>query len=202
MDNPAKHLPADARRARIVEAVIALAGRQPAAAVTTAAIAAHMGLTQGAVFRHFPNKDAILQAVMEWVAAELQARIDAAIAHPASPLAGLEAAFMAHVDFVAAHPGVPRLIFSELQGESPSASKRQVQTLLRDYGARLQRLLAQGRDGGEVDAGVDVAAAAQLFIGTIQGLVLQSLLLGDADLVRQRAPALFALYRRGIRRGA
>ena len=59
-----KNLPADERRAVTVEAVIELAAEQNPNDITTAAIAQRMGLTQGALFRHFPNKDAILQAMM------------------------------------------------------------------------------------------------------------------------------------------
>ena len=72
---PPKHLPADARRAHTVEAVMALAATQNPSEITTAAIAQHMQLTQGALFRHFPNKEAIWQAVMQWVAEQLLGRL-------------------------------------------------------------------------------------------------------------------------------
>jgi TetR/AcrR family transcriptional regulator len=73
MDTHPKHLPADERRAVTVEAVVELAGSVNPSEITTAAIAKHMNLTQGALFRHFPTKDAIWQAVMEWVAERLLA---------------------------------------------------------------------------------------------------------------------------------
>ena len=73
-----KNLPADARRAVTVEAVVELAGSQNPSEITTAAIAKQMNLTQGALFRHFPNKEAIWRAVMEWVAERLLARVDRA----------------------------------------------------------------------------------------------------------------------------
>ncbi len=44
-------------------------------------------------------------------------------------------------------------------------------------------------------------AAAVLFIGTIQGLVMQSLLAGKVSRIRRDAPAVFAIYRRGIESG-
>ena len=77
MSTHPKHLPADERRTVTVEAVVALAGESNPAEITTSAIAKHMKLTQGALFRHFPTKDAIWQAVMEWVTTRLLHRIEA-----------------------------------------------------------------------------------------------------------------------------
>lgn len=194
-----KHLPAEERRAVTVEVVIELAGEQNPSDITTSAIAKRMGLTQGAIFRHFPTKDAILQAVMEWVAEHLLTRVDEAVQAASSPLAQLEAMFMAHVEFVAEHPGVPRMLFGELQRSEETPAKRMVQTLIHRYSERLTRLIEQGKTSGEVDPLVDTEAAGALFVGTIQGLVMQSLLAGDVERIRRDAPRVFAIYQRGIR---
>ena len=193
-----KNLPADERRAATVEAMVALAAEQNPNDITTTAIAQRMGLTQGALFRHFPSKEAILQAVMRWVMERLLARVDKAAEGAASPAAALEAVFMTHIDFVSEHPGVPRMLFGELQRPGETLPKRMVQTLIHHYGERLRRLLEAGKAQGELDAGLDVDAAAVLFIGTIQGLVMQSLLVGDVAGIRRDAPGVFAIYRRGI----
>lgn len=193
-----KYLPADERRAVTVKAVISLAAEQNPSDITTTAIAERMGLTQGALFRHFPTKDAILQAVMSWVAERLLARVDKAVGSAASPVAALEAVFMTHINFVSEHPGVPRMLFGELQRAGETLPKQIVQTLTQHYGERLRRLLEAGKRLGELDAGLDVDAAAVLFIGTIQGLVMQSLLAGDVARIRHDAPGVFAIYRRGI----
>ena len=199
MPRSARNLPADERRAVTVEAVIALAGKQNPSDITTAAIAQQMGLTQGALFRHFPNKDAILLAVMDWVAERLLGRVDKAIEAAPSPLAALEAAFMAHIDFVVKHPGVPRILFGELQREEVSPAKLVVRRLIRDYSSRLKRLVEDGKARGELASDLDADAAATLFIGSIQGLVMQSLIAGSVKAIRTHAPSVFAVYRRGIR---
>lgn len=195
----AKHLPADERRAATVDAVVQLAATQNPSEITTTAIAQHMNLTQGALFRQFPTKEAILQAVMEWVAAQLLGRIERAASGCDSSLAALQAMFMAHVDFVSEHPGVPRMMFGELQRAGETLPKRMVQTLLARYGERLRTLIGEGQQAGEIDAGLDADAAAILFIGTIQGLVMQSMLAGDVERIRRDAPRVFAIYQRGIR---
>jgi AcrR family transcriptional regulator len=193
-----KHLPAEERRAATVEAVVELAAEQNPSDITTTAIAQRMGLTQGALFRHFPTKDAILQAVMSWVTERLLTRVDKAAQDAASPLAALEAVFMTHIDFVSEHPGVPRMLFGELQRPGETLPKRMAQTLVHRYGERLHRLLEAGKTAGELDVELDTDAAAVLFIGSIQGLVMQALLAGDAARIRHDAPGVFAIYRRGI----
>lgn len=192
-------LPTTERRSRIVVAVLELAAAQNPGDIRTAAIASHMNQTHGALFRHFPTKDAIWQAVMEWVAEQMLERVDRAIQSAASPLAALEEAYLAHIDFVAAHPGVPRLLFGELQRAEDTGAKLTARTLMGQYRKRLTTLIEAGKARGEVAPEVDTAAAAILFIGSIQGLVMQSFLSGKAKQIRTDAPGALDIYLRGIR---
>lgn len=198
MENNPKRCPADERKKVTVEAVIELAAEQNPGEITTAAIAKRMNLTQGALFRHFPSKDAIWQAVMDWVAERLLGRIDKAIQSASSPLAALEAIFMTHIDFVTLHPGVPRMIFGELQRAGDTTTKKMVRTMLSRYGDRLRLLIEQGKSQAEVAPEVDTAASVTLFIGMIQGLVMQSLLADDIHRMRLDAPGVFGAYRSGV----
>lgn len=193
-----KHLPANERRTVTVEAVVQLAAGRNPNEITTMAIAKHMGVTQGALFRHFPTKDAILKAVMEWVAERLLARVDKAAEGAATPLAAIEALFTAHVEFVAEYPGVPRMLFGELQRAESTAPKRMAQAVLRRYREHLHRLIKDGKLACELSADLDAEAAITLLIGMIQGLVMQSLLAGEVERMRRDAPGVFAIYRRGI----
>ncbi len=195
-----KHLPAEERRSITVAAVVELAAEQNPGEITTTAIAQRMNLTQGALFKHFPSKDALWRSVMEWVAENLLARIDDAAQAGGSPLASLEAMYFAHIDFVAKFPGVPRILFGELQRAEDTEAKRIVRKLIAQYSARLQSVIEQGKAQGELAAAVDPAAAATLFIGSIQGLVMQSLLNGKVRRIRTDAPGAFEIFSRGIRR--
>jgi AcrR family transcriptional regulator len=197
--NAPSKLPADERRLVTVEAVIALAGSQNPSDITTAAIAKHMNLTQGALFRHFPSKDSIWQSVMEWVADRLLARIDHAAGGIASPLTAMQAMFMSHIDFVVEHPGVPRMMFGQLQSTEETAAKKMAQTLIQRYSERVRARIEQGKAIGEITSEVDTHAAATLFIGTVQGLVMQSLLSGDILRMRTEALGVYAIYERGMR---
>lgn len=198
MSTISKNLPADERRAVTVEAVIELAAEQNPSEITTAAIAKHMHLTQGALFRHFPSKEALWQAVMYWVAERLFGRLDEAAQTAASPLETLEVMFMTHIQFVAEHPGGLRILFGELQRAADTPAKQTARKLLSRYGERMRSIIEQGKSRGEVATDVDTTAAATLFIGMIQGLVMQSLMAGNVKRLRADAPGVFAIYRRGL----
>lgn len=68
MDTHSKHLPADERRAVKLQAPVTLAASQNQGEVTTAAIAHPMNSTPGGLFRHVPTKEAIWEAVIQWLA--------------------------------------------------------------------------------------------------------------------------------------
>jgi len=198
MQGRPKHLPADERKAVTIDAVVELAAEQNPSEITTGAIAKRMRLTQGALFRHFPTKEAIWRSVLEWVAEKLLARTDKAAREAPSPMSAIEAMFKTHIEFIAEHPGVPRVLFGELQNHDDTPTKIMVQTLINGYRERLKAIMDKGKSQGELDESLDTVAAATLFIGMIQGLVIQSLLAGDAARLRKDAPGAFAIFRNGI----
>jgi len=190
--------PTHTRQAELVAAALALAAHRSPADVTTAELAQTVGITQGAVFRHFHNKEAIWLAVMDQVSETLLARLRDAAAPHTQPLRALRAVFMAHVDFVVEHPGVPRLIFQELQQPQDTPLKARVRRLMHEYRLLLTRLLQQAQDQQALQPGTDLQAAAVLFIGSVQGLVMQSLLSGQVGAMRLQAPAVFELLQQAV----
>jgi AcrR family transcriptional regulator len=186
------------RQTEIVAAALRLSRDRSPALITTSDIASAVGVTQGAVFKHFPTKEAIWVAAMEWVHAQLLAALTHASRDAPTPLASLAAVFDAHVAFVASHPGVPRLIFHELQQATDSAVKQEVRTLLQAYRKLLMSLLGAAAERGQVPADLDREAAATLFVGIVQGLVMQSMLSGKFGTLKAQADRVFAIFLRGI----
>jgi TetR/AcrR family transcriptional regulator len=196
---PRVRLKTDERQREIVAAVLSLAREHGPDSITTQAIADRIGVTQGALFRHFPDKEAIWLAVFAWVRESLGAVLDAAVAKADSPLGKIEHAFLAHVAFVAANPGVPRVLFHELQYPGDSRVRADVGAMIAAYSKRLALLFAQAKKAGELPAGLDASLAPVLFIGAVQGLVIQSALAGDEAAMIKRARQLFPLLLDGYR---
>jgi AcrR family transcriptional regulator len=199
MDIPKTRLGTEARQAETVKTVLALAAQRSPGTITTAEMASSMGLTQGAVFRHFATKEAIWLAVADWIEEELMGRLNEAAQAEVEPLAALSAVFRTHVAFVVDYPGVPRLIFHELQEAGDTAVKCKVSNMLQAYHALLVGLLKQAQVAGRVAPDLDLASACALFIGAIQGLVMQSMLAGSTAQMASQGEGMLALYLSGIK---
>ena len=203
----------EARQTGLVVAALQLAAQHSPANITTGDLAQAVGITQGAVFRHFESKEAIWLAVMDWVSSTLMEQLQAAAAAPppspstsapleiqpqAPVLAALRAVFLAHVDFVITHPGVPRLIFQELQHAQDTALKGRVRALMQRYRLLVADLLQQAQEQQLLAPNTDLASAAVLFMGSVQGLLMQAMLSGQVHTMAAQAPGVFAIYLRGI----
>ena len=107
--------------------------------------------------------------------------------------------FHAHVGLVAAHPGLPRVLFHELQSTGGSPVRAAVRSLIADYRRRLARLFDQAKAAGEVPLEIDSALATVLFIGAVQGLVIQAALTDGEATLGRHARRMFALLLDGYR---
>ncbi len=66
-----RRLPTEVRRAQVAEAALRLIANKGLRAFTTAALAREVGLSEGAIFRHFSGKDDIVEAAVDLLGAEL-----------------------------------------------------------------------------------------------------------------------------------
>lgn len=197
---PAKraYLSTEQRQADTVEAVIRLCGEEDPATLTTARIAEAVNLSQGALFRHFPNKNSLWEAVARWTAQQLTRRVFSLAEQHGDALQALEAMFLAHVGFVCSHPGIPRLMLGELQKPESTTAKAVVRQALDQYRQRVIALLETAIVQGSIAPGTDKQAAAVLYLGAIQGLVIQAMISDDISSARQSAPRIFGLFRAGL----
>jgi hypothetical protein len=107
--------------------------------------------------------------------------------------------FFAHIDFIAGHPAIPRVLTSEhLHGRS-SALRQLVTEIMLAYEAKVAGLLEDAKAGGLARSDLDAHAAATLYIGMIQGLVLQTSILRAQRTLADEARRTFPVFLQAIR---
>mgnify|MGYP002387244853 FL=1 len=109
---------------------------QGARRFTARALAREVGISDGAVFRHFPSMEAVVTAVVERMEAVLFA--DVPPVQP-DPVERLGAFFRARVAALAAHPHLARLLFSDQLAQlgGPEQARR-----IEEFKGRTRRFIA------------------------------------------------------------
>lgn len=187
------------RQSAGIEAVVHLCGEQDPSTLTTARIASEIGLSQGALFKHFPTKDRLWEAVASWVAEQITQHVFRVADEHERADRALEAMFLAHVGFIARHPGIPRLMLGELQKPGHHPAKRIIRRTLATYRQKVVSLLNLGIEQRIISPTIDAEAAAVLYLGAIQGLVVQGMVDGDIGTLEQSAPRIFRLFSANFR---
>lgn len=195
-----KRLSSEERQGEIIRVAIELAAEKGVDSVTTQDMADAMHLTQGAIFRHFATKDDIWVAVMQWIRERLMNVLSKAAADAADPLDAIQRMFLAHIAFISKHPAIPRLLFSELLHKKNSKLRQLIQEIISGYEARIAGLLEAAKSQSLAPADLDSKSAAVLYIGMIQGLVMQASIFSGKRSLLQEAEKTFPIYLHGIRK--
>jgi len=171
---PADRPPAGSRKRQIVETVLQLVAAHGTEAVSAQLVADAIGVTQPAVFRHFPTKEAMWLAVMDWLEERLVSIYSAADEDAGEPgLVVLSRMFLGHVELIEGYPALAKLVFSDhLRLQYPSLQAR-FGRIHQAYLARLAAVIDRAKSEGAVPRALAAKDAATMFLSLIQGLGFQ-----------------------------
>ena len=164
---------AERRKAEIVTVVLALADRIGPDRVTTGAVATAIGVTQAALFRHFPTKAALWQAVAEHVAEGLAAAWEDALSRDNGPIVRLHALIAAQFAQIAATPALPMLLFSRELNVTNAELRATFDGLLTAFRGVLAREVGAGQEAGLLRGDIETVDAAVLLTSLVQGVAIR-----------------------------
>lgn len=187
------------RKQQIVEVALDLIEEGGTEAVSTTSIAARIGVTQPAVFRHFATKEALWLCVLDWLDDQLLAiRAQAVQADGEDALAVLARTFDQHLELVARRPALAKLVFSDaLRAQFPSLNRRFAQ-LHAAYQADVERLLRSAKSSGRLSAEIRMRDAVAMYFALIQGVGFQMAVAKTATHSRLDRKHMFAMYERAV----
>ncbi len=135
-------------------------------------IAAAADTSKGGLYFHFPNKEALIGAVIERAGDALRRRVDAAMSEAgADPVARAEAALATLIHTLSRHRSLARVLASETFGGSTVARQRLAQIedgFVEMIAVELSRALDSGQLS-ELDAPLDPELTARAWVGMAQG---------------------------------
>jgi len=161
--------PGPERREDIVKAVLRIIGVRGLTSLTTAAVAEEIGLTSGALFRHFASRDEILEAVALHAAERLEGTF------PDPSLPPLERALLLaanRVRLLGAEPGLAWLLLSEQAFLTlPADAVGRLRALAARSARYLLDALREGQAAGAIRNDIEPEVLLVPLMGTVHALV-------------------------------
>src|SRR5262249_41751199 len=195
---PVARFPADSRKQQIVETVLELVAARGTEAVSVQLVADAIGLTQPAVFRHFPTKEAMWLAVMDWLEQHLVAIYSTADDRREASLVVLNPTFLENDKVIERYPAIAKLVFSDhLRLQYPSLKER-FGKIHQAYATRLTAVIDRAKSGGAVGDANAQKDAATMFLSLIQGLGFQFAIARLPVKLSTEAERVLALYLQAI----
>jgi|TARA_R110002012_G_scaffold208475_3_gene378586 AcrR family transcriptional regulator len=164
---------AEERKTQIMAEVLRLADEIGPDRLSTTDVARVIGISQPAIFRHFPTKGALWLAVAEDIANRLQGSWAEAEAGAAGPQARLRALIGAQLSSISETPALPSVLFSrELQVDNP-ALRDVFRGLLGAFQGRLVAVIRDLQAVGDMKRDVSPEDIAILLTSLVQGVAIR-----------------------------
>lgn len=161
------------RKTDILAATLDLAFEVGPDNVTTGLIAARLGMTQPAIYKHFPKKEDIWQAVTAALCARILDNIVAAAQANDPPLATLKRLVLGHLQLVTATPALPDIMASRDPSGSLAPFRPHIHAEMAVFRSALQDAVGAAKQAGQICPTIETADAVLLLFGLIQSLVLR-----------------------------
>lgn len=161
-------LDTEIRQDQIAQAALTLVASHGLKGLSMARVARRVGIVPSAIYRHFRDKDEVLDAAIGYIQKELLDNVNVVCEETSDPLDRLRLLLMLHVKLIRENQGIPRIIFSEDVYNGHPERKAKVYEIVRRYLNRVDEIIRQGQQEGRIRPDVEPATVSLMFLGMIQ----------------------------------
>ena len=187
------------RQQQIIDAAAILIFKYGSEHLTVKRIAAEVGISEAAIYRHFKSKKSILSFLLSHIEEVLLTDISPeTVANEAVTLEIIEKIIRTHFSKIGKRKGISFQVIAEIISLGDRTLNKQASRTIDKYISRLKELLTEGVRDGAVRQDIDLDAAATLLFALIQGLVnIWSLSTGSFKLI-EKYTSLWEVYREAV----
>jgi len=159
------------RREEILQILARMLQEHPGEHITTAALAKAVGVSEAALYRHFPSKARMFESLIEFIEESVFTRINRILTEQSGVPERLQQVMSLVLGFADKNPGMARL----LQGGVLTGETGRLRERIAQFFDRIETQLRQiMREGAMINgAGLAVNDAARLLLALIEGRIAQ-----------------------------
>jgi TetR/AcrR family transcriptional regulator len=161
------------RRQQILESLAHMLENNPGERITTSRLAKEVGVSEAALYRHFPSKSKMFEGLIEFIEETIFSRVTVIMNETDGAIARCEKVLTLLLTFAERNPGLTRL----LTGDALAGETERLRARIAQFFDRLETQLKQILREAEMREGIrpnmPVGVAANLLMATVEGRICQ-----------------------------
>lgn len=161
------------RRQQILECIAAMLETGDGQRITTARLAEEVGVSEAALYRHFPSKARMFEGLIEFVEETIFSRISLILTEESTSTARCGRILTLVLTFAARNPGLTRILTRDALGGEQQRLKQRVAQFFERLETQIKQILREAplREGAKIAN--DPSVLASLFLAVIEGRLQQ-----------------------------
>lgn len=184
------------RKAEILAVTLDLAFEVGPGHVTTGMIAGRLGLTQPAIYKHFPRKEDIWRAATDTLCARISENARLGVSPCMAPSENLRNLVLRHLHLIAEFPALPEIMVTRDPTGGLAETRQRFQTEMAGYRAALAGCFNDLRAHGDLRTDLGIEDGVTLLLGIVQSLVLRLIVTRNSAPLVQEGERLLDLQLR------
>ena len=161
------------RKDQILQSLATILEQSPGQRITTAGLAKHVGVSEAALYRHFPSKAKMFEALIEFIENTIFSRITQIMSEEMQADKRCEMILGLILTFSERNPGITRILTGDpLAGETERLRQRVTQLFDR-IEVQLRQIIREMPLRGEQKTSTDPIVAANLLLSLVEGRIGQ-----------------------------
>ena len=166
------------RQEQIKKAVLDIIHNDGLKNLSTRNLALRIGMSEGAIFRHFRTKQDIIFSIIADVQKDFIGRLQKIAGSGGDPAERLEKYVCETVRYLVKNKGITMLLFSEASHNNDAALKKSLQGIFNSQKKLVSKIIIDGINLGKWDKNVPVGDLAMLYMGIPVSLNIDLILSG------------------------
>jgi len=157
-----------------------------------------VGLVPSAIYRHFKNKDEVIDSTLDYIQVALIDIVTASSKDTADTVECLRRVLMRHIRLIRENVEIPRIVFSEDVYSGSPERKAKLYLIIQGYLVRISEIVRCGQGGGQIRSDIRPGTIALMYLGLIQpAAILWHISDGGFD-VTKHAEKAWNVFRKAI----
>ncbi len=161
------------RRQQILEALADELEKHPGERITTAGLARAVGVSEAALYRHFPSKAKMFEGLIEFIEESIFSLINRILKEEPSSLKRCENILSLLLGFSERNPGLTRILSGDVLTGETERLRIRVSQFYERIEMQLKQVLREGEMNKELTLTIPVQAQANLLLAVVEGRIIQ-----------------------------